>query len=74
MLKVLDKLVFVQHALIPLVQIVGEIPVEQRNHRLDACLDKIVHKLDVMLETFLVDRIIASTERDDAGPREREAI
>ena len=74
MLKVLDKLVLVQHALIPLVQVIWEIPMEKRKHWLDASLDKVVHKFDVMLEALLVDRVIASTERDDAGPREREAI
>lgn len=66
--KVLDELVLVQHAVVPLVQVVGQIPVEQRDHRLDARLNKIVCELDIMLEALLVDRVIASTERNDTRP------
>jgi hypothetical protein len=73
-LKVLDKLILIQHALIPFVQIVRKIPVEECDHRLDACLAKVIDKFDIVLEAFLVDGVIPSTKWDDAGPRQREAV
>lgn len=67
-LKVLDELIFVQHAIVPLVQIIWKIPVEECDHRLDACLTKVVDEFDIVLEAFLVHGVVASAQWDDAGP------
>jgi hypothetical protein len=50
------------------VQLIGKIPMEERDHRLDASLAKVVYEFDVVLEAFLVYGVIASAERDDARP------
>lgn len=41
---------------------------EKRYHRLDACSPQVLSELDVVVNTLLVDGVIASTKRDDAGP------
>jgi hypothetical protein len=48
--------------------------VKQRYHGLDAGSTKVVHKLDIVLEAFLVYGVIPATKGDDAGPRQRKAI
>jgi hypothetical protein len=73
-LVILHKLVLVQHAPISLVQVVREIPMKQRYHGLDACGTEIVDQLDVVLQTFIVDGVVAAAERYDAGPREGKAV
>ena len=73
-LVILHELVLVQHAPISLVQVVWEIPMKQRYHRLDACGTEIVDQVDVVLQTFFVYGVVASAERYDAGPRERKAV
>lgn len=65
-LVVLDKLVLVQHASISLVKFVGEIPMEQRDHWLDACLDKVVDEFDVELKALLIHGVVSSSKRNDA--------
>jgi len=71
---ILHELVLVQHTPISLVQVVGEIPVKQRYHRFDGCGAEVVDQLDVVLQTLLVHRVVASAEGDDTGPREGKAV
>lgn len=40
----------------------------KRYHRLDACSSQVFGEFDVMIDTLLVDRIIASTKWDDTRP------
>lgn len=47
---------------------------EQCDHRLDACLAKVVYEFDVVLKTFLIDRVIAATKWDNSGPREGKTV
>ena len=47
---------------------------EERYHWLDACRAQVFGELDIVVDTLLVDGVVASAERDDAGPRKREAV
>jgi hypothetical protein len=48
--------------------------VEQCDHRLDAVGQQLIDKIDVVLQTFVVDRVVAATERNDTRPRNTEAV
>jgi hypothetical protein len=67
-LKVLDKLVFVQQAAVARVQVVGQVPVEEGDEGLDARRTQVFGKLDVVLDALFVDRVVAPAEGDDARP------
>lgn len=59
--KVLDELILVQEAAVPLVELVWQVPVKQRDQRRDARSEQVVDELDVVLEACLVDGIIATS-------------
>ena len=65
-----DKFLLVQHAAISLVELVGQIPVEEGDHGRDSCGEEVVHQLDVVLEALLVDGIVTAAKGDDTGPVE----
>ena len=69
-----DELLLVQHAEVALVQLIGEIPVEERDHGGDAGIEKVVNKLDVVVQALLVDGVVAATEWDHARPGDGEAV
>jgi hypothetical protein len=48
--------------------------VEERDHRRDPVSEEVVDELDVEVEAGLVDRVVAASQRDDAGPRDGEAV
>jgi hypothetical protein len=58
--KVGDELVFVQEPSVPLVELVGKIPVKKGDEWDDAGVDEVVDKLDIVVESGLVDGIVAS--------------
>jgi hypothetical protein len=65
--KVLDPFVLVaQRTPVLLVKSLRCVPVVQSHKRRDACCDQVVDKLHVVLETFLVDGIVATAFGDDA--------
>lgn len=71
---ILDVLLLVQKPPVPLVQRLGQIPMEQRDHGLDAVRQTFVHEVDVVLQTGLVDGVVAAAQRDDAAPGNAEAV
>ena len=73
-LKVERELLSVQEAAVALVKSIGEIPMEERDEGSDASREEVVHELDVMVDTLLVDGVVAATDRDDPGPRDGEAV
>lgn len=72
--KVGHELFFVQKAPVSLLQLVGEIPVEEGDKRHDTGSQEIIRKFHVVLETGLVDGIIASSQRNDTRPGEGKAV
>lgn len=63
-----DEFLFVQHAAISLVELIGKIPVEEGDQGSDSRSQEVIDELDVVLKPFFVDRVIAASERDDTGP------
>lgn len=72
--EVLWVLFVVQQATIALVQPLWQIPVEERDHGLDAGGEQVVDELDVEVETGLVDWVVAAAKRDHTRPRDGEAV
>lgn len=66
--KVRHKFLLVQEPAIPLLQLERQVPVEKRDQWRDPRSVQVVHELDIVLEALLVDRVVASAERDDARP------
>lgn len=66
--KISDELLLVQETAVALVQLIGQVPVEESDQGLDARLEEIIYELDVVLQTLLVDGVVAASEGDDAGP------
>jgi hypothetical protein len=67
-LKVLDKLVLVQQAAVALVEVVGQVPVEEGDEGLDARRTQVFGKLNVVLDALVVDGVVAAAEGDDTRP------
>ena len=63
-----DEFLLIQHAAISLVELVGQIPVEEGDHGGDSCGEQIFHELDVVLEAFLVDGVVTAAKGDDTRP------
>lgn len=72
--KVGHKLLLVQHAEVALVKLIGQIPVEERDHGSDARVEEVVDELDVVVQSLLVDGVVAATEWDHARPGDGEAV
>lgn len=62
------KLLLVEEAAVPLLQLKRQVPVEESDQRRDSCCKKVVYQVDVVLESFLVDWVVSSAQRDDTGP------
>jgi len=73
-LKIEGELCPVQQTAVTLVESIGEIPVVEGDEGSDAGLEEVVDELDIVVNTLLVDGIVAATEGDDSGPREGEAV
>lgn len=69
MCKVSDEFLLVQEAAVAPVQLLGKIPMEQCDHRRDARGEQVVHELDIELQAFFVDWVIAPAQGDNSGPR-----
>lgn len=69
-----NELLLVQHAEVALVELIGKIPVEERDHGGDAGIEEVVDELDVVIQTLLVDGVVAATERDNARPGDGKAV
>lgn len=63
-----NEFLLIQESTVPLIEFVGKIPMEQCDHWGNPCCDQIIDKLGIELQAFLVDRVVATTERNDAGP------
>lgn len=63
-----DEFGLVEQAAVPVVQRGGQIPMEQRDHRGDARGEQVVGELDVVVEAFLVDGVVAAAKGYDARP------
>lgn len=72
--EVSHELLLVQHAEVALVQLIGEIPVEERDHGGDASIEEVVNELDVVVQALLVDGVVAATEWDHTRPGDGEAV
>jgi D-ribose pyranose/furanose isomerase RbsD len=48
--------------------------VEQCDHRLDTVGQQLIDQIDVVLQAFVVDRVVAATEWNDTRPRNTEAV
>ena len=66
--EILHVLLFVQESTVAVMQTLRQIPVEKRYHWLDIVGQELVHQVHVVLQAFLIDRIIAAAEGNDAGP------
>ncbi|KAI6772325.1 hypothetical protein HG530_003283 [Fusarium avenaceum] len=73
-LEIKRELFAVHEATIAAVQLVGDIPVEKGDKGGNAGVKKVVNKLAVVVNSSLVDRVFATTERNDSGPAERETV
>lgn len=47
---------------------------QQCDKRLDASFEQVVDKLDIVINAFLVDRVVTATEGDNSSPRQGEAV
>ena len=65
---VLDEFVLVQETSVPFVEFIGDIPVEEGDHRDDPGSVQVIHQFDIVLQALLIDGIISSAQRDDTGP------
>jgi hypothetical protein len=63
-----NEFLLVERSTVPLVELIWKIPVVEGNHRGNARIDQIIHKLLVELYASLVDRVVPAAERDNAGP------
>lgn len=72
--EILNIFLLVQQAAVAIVQALRKIPVKERNHRLDVVREEFVYEVNVVLQTFLVDWVIAATEWDHAGPGDTEPV
>lgn len=52
---------FVEQSTVLLIQVLGQVPVVERNDWHNAGLNQIVDKFDIVVYTHLIDRIISST-------------
>lgn len=68
--EIRDKLVFVERTTISLVQSFRKIPLIESDQRLNSRCQKVVNKLDVMVETLIINGIVPTTEWDDSRPSE----
>lgn len=66
--KVRHELLLVEHAPVPLVQRIGQVPVEQRDQGRDPRGVQVVHEFEVEVQALLIDGVIASAQGDDTGP------
>jgi hypothetical protein len=73
-LKVKRELLLVQETTIPLVKLVGKIPVEESDEGLDASRKKVIDEFDVVVDALLVDGVVATSQRDDSRPGEGKAV
>ena len=73
-LEILNELVLVQHATVPLVQVVRQVPMEESDHGFDASSTQVVDEFHIVLESLFADGVVAAAEGDDAGPGEGEAV
>lgn len=64
----------IQEPAVALVKRVGEIPVVQRDEGLDPSVEEVIDEAPIEVKPLLVDGVLASAERDDARPGEREAV
>lgn len=74
MLEILRELLLVQVAAVPLVQSIGEVPMQECDQWLDTCSAQVVDEFDVVLDALFIHGVIASAQGDDARPREGEAV
>jgi len=72
--EVQRELLLAQQAAVALVQSVGQVPVEQRDHGRDAGVEQVIDELDVEAEARLVNGVVAAAQRDDARPGDGEAV
>lgn len=56
------------------MQLLGQIPVEQRDEGRDARLEQVVDKLGIVVDSQLVDGVVAAALGDDSGPGDGEAV
>lgn len=63
---ILDDLLLIQPAAIPLVQLQREIPVVKRYERHDPSLQAAVNESVIVLDALFVYRIISAAEWDDS--------
>ena len=61
-----NEVLLVQETSISFVEFIRQIPVEESDERDDAGGEKIIDHFDVKLEASLVDRVITTSQRDDA--------
>lgn len=71
---VLHVLDLVEEAAIAVVQRCRQIPMEDRHHWDYVVSMALVHYIDVVLKSSIVDRIMSATKRNHSGPRDAEAI
>jgi phosphohistidine swiveling domain-containing protein len=69
-----DEALLVQQAAVPLVQLERQVPVVQGDEGRDAEPEALVDHVVVELEALLADRVVGAAERDDARPRDGEAV
>ncbi|KAI9166743.1 Solute carrier RCH1 [Paramyrothecium foliicola] len=73
-LKVERELLTVQQTAVALVELIGNIPVQQSDERGDAGLEQVINELDVVVKTSLVDWVVAATLGNNSSPRKGEAV
>ena len=73
-LKIERELVAVEQTAVPLVEAIGQIPVEEGHEGYDARLEKVVNELDVKVDAGLVDGVVAASQRNAARPGDGEAV
>ncbi len=74
MLKVGGELVRVKEGTVAVVYRLGRVPVVEGCNGLDAARDETVDQVVVEGDPLLVDGVVASSEGNDAGPGDREAV
>lgn len=72
--KIQRKLLAAAETAIALLKLLGNVPVREGDEGSDASVEEVIDKLSIMVNAGLVDRIVATTERDDARPGEGEAV
>lgn len=72
--KVGHELLLVQEPTIPLLKLIGKIPVEESDERHDAGREQVIGELDIVVQSRLVDRIRSTSQRNDSRPGNGEAI